>query len=202
MSDQLENRTGIRSVAGLVGGLALAMFAAGAQASIIYNIDRTIGSGTVQGTVTTDGTIGTLSAGNIESWSVTVTHPNLRSGSPHSMSAIGLGSGQIRGDALTASLTQLTFDFSHPGVDTYFHLYDGITYWCNAGADQGGCGDSVLSSVESVGFLNSFDLPYEVAHRGAVVIASVGNVNVPEPGSLALVGLAIAGLAGLRRRTA
>lgn len=199
MSDQLENRTGIRSVAGLVGGLALAMFAAGAQASIIYNIDRTIGSGTVQGTITTDGTIGTLSAGNIESWSVTVTHPNLRSGSPHSMSAIGLRSDHIRGDALTASLTQLTFDFSDPGPE-YFLLYDYSAYWCHASAGQGGCGDSLLASVESVGFLNSFDLPYEVAHRGAVVIASVD--NVPEPGSLALGGLALAGLAGLRRRTA
>ena len=48
-----------------------------ADASIVYNLNRTIGAGTVTGFIETDGTIGVLSTANITDWILTLTAPNL-----------------------------------------------------------------------------------------------------------------------------
>ena len=57
-----------RFSAAMVGGLMLCL-ASSANAAIIYDVSRTIGGGSVNGTITTDGTLGLLVANNITSWS-------------------------------------------------------------------------------------------------------------------------------------
>ena len=61
--------------------IALFMMIGAAQA-ITYNVNRTIGAGTVTGFVETDGTIGILATGNITDWVLTLSAPNLAGGSP------------------------------------------------------------------------------------------------------------------------
>jgi hypothetical protein len=41
-------------------------------ANSIYNVGQTVGSGTVTGSITTDGTIGVLSSNNILDWNLVV----------------------------------------------------------------------------------------------------------------------------------
>ena len=186
-----------RSLSGLFAGLVLAMCSLSAQASIVYTIDRTIGVGTVEGTITTDGTIGVLSLVNILSYNVVVTHPNLSAGSPVTLDSGTNNLTQIGGSALTATATDLLFNYGS-GLYEYFYLYDGSTFWCNVAATNG-CGNSNLSGAESVGFLSSTSQGFEQVHRGNVVIAST---NVPEPASLALLSIAFVGLATTRRKKA
>ena len=50
--------------------VSLLFWAFGAQGQIVYELDRALGStGTVKGTIVTDGTIGPLTPSNILSWS-------------------------------------------------------------------------------------------------------------------------------------
>ena len=44
-----------------------------AQGNIIYNVNEVVGAGGVVGTITTDGTVGVLSAADIVAWNLTVT---------------------------------------------------------------------------------------------------------------------------------
>jgi hypothetical protein len=43
-----------------------------ALANIVYNVDRTVGMGSVTGTITTDGNTGTLGLGDFLAWNLTL----------------------------------------------------------------------------------------------------------------------------------
>ena len=61
----------IRKLVNLV--VVAALFPMAAQAApLTYNVNRTIGAGTVIGTITTDGTFGSLTNANINAWSLTL----------------------------------------------------------------------------------------------------------------------------------
>lgn len=91
-------------------GLVLA--SAGAHASITYDVNRAVGAGTVVGTIETDGTLGVLTVGNIDDFSLTVDVGI-------DMSAITLGGPggtfEISGppfNLFSASATELLFKFA------------------------------------------------------------------------------------------
>jgi len=58
------------SVALAAAGCALALSVGAARASVVYGVDLSVGAGSVTGTITTDGTTGTLSSGNITAWNL------------------------------------------------------------------------------------------------------------------------------------
>ena len=79
----------------------------GAQAQTVYQVNRTIGSGSISGTIETDGTTGALSMSNILSWSFEANDGT-------DIISISWESGFLQGDAwgyLLATDSQLVFDF-------------------------------------------------------------------------------------------
>ena len=179
--------------------------ASAADASIIYDVNRTIGDGTVTGFIETDGMLGILESVHITDWSLTLTSPNLLGGSPDVITA-AIGLVFIGGTDLTATSTDLFFDFSGSG----FLLLEGdgvggrsINYWClQVGAS---CATGLSFGVEIIGRDNIL-APAQVASRsGTIAIASIHSVPVvPLPAALPLfgTGLALLGFMGWRKRRA
>lgn len=168
-------------------------------ASIVYDINRTIGAGTVTGFVQTDGTLGVLSAPNITDWSLTLAAPNLFGGSPSSIS-FASGSTSLFGLATTATLSQLLFDFSDAG--SFFLLQSAtnpFNFWCletvNVSCTGSGPG-------EHMGQGSPFFVGQSATHSGPTVLGAVSVAPVPEPEIYAMmgVGLGLLGWVGRRRK--
>lgn len=167
----------------------------GAMAALItYNVNRTIGGGSVVGTVETDGTIGVLGAANVLNWDLTLTSPNLAGGSDHitGFNAIVVGAGLI------GSLTELDFDFSVLGSGWALQGASGNA-WCMASAGIS-CTTEPTPS-ESIFFAVAGG-PAETEARSGLVTIGSAVAGVPEPVSLALVGVALLAAAGGARRRA
>ena len=114
----------------IVGVLAPSLTNAGT----IYNVNRTIGAGTVIGFIETDGTLGVLTTANIIGGSITISHPNLDP-DPSVIPFLG-NSYKINGDALEATATELTYDFSLDVFSgTFFKVQDifSSNLWCVIG---------------------------------------------------------------------
>jgi len=100
----------------------------GAQAQIVYQLDRTVGPGTVKGTIETDGTIGSLTPANILSWSFEAFDGT----DTISISSVG---GFLQGEAwayLSATDSELVFDFAGVSASNlnqrYISFHDGDTF--------------------------------------------------------------------------
>ena len=170
------------------------------SASIIYSVDRTIGAGTVTGTIETTGALGFLSNSDIMSVSLTVSAPDLP-GSPESLIF-----GGIEGTAVTATDTQLLFDFAVPG-DNYFFgqglgsppVTNGVFWHLETG------GFSAVGFGEHITYVGEASTAAEITIQsvspspsGVVVFAEVA--TVPVPAAAWLFGSGLIGLIGLARR--
>src|SRR5664279_2210679 len=158
---------------------------------ISYNVNRTVGIGSVTGFIETDGTLGVLGVGDFVDWSLllndgtnTYTLDGPLSGNNSSV--------YVQGSDVTASAAQLLFNFS--GTDNGYFLFqygvgihDGNHYYCDA-TFAGIClaGETVAPA--------NFSQGQNVARSGDVVIGTVGG-SVPEPGTLIMFGSGIVGLA-------
>jgi PEP-CTERM motif len=169
--------------------------AAAMSATITYRVDRTVGAGSVVGTITTDGLTGTLDPNSdFVAWnllltgagSVTDRITNFDSG------AVAWG----YGPDVTATTTDLYFNFSGPYGYMVFQdgFESGTHYYCDASAASA-ClaGESVVpQSYTDASFVN-------IAQSGNQIIGIV-----PEPSTWALMLLGFGGLgyAGYRRTRA
>ena len=123
----------------LLTTLCLTLWAATANAAFIYHIDRSIGegtdlAGTVTGFIETDGTIGTLSKGNILGWSITLASSNLVGLSETFKSEDDSGNLFLQGDAVSADSTALWYDFDlEPSLSNYLLIQSNSgtqNFWC------------------------------------------------------------------------
>jgi hypothetical protein len=172
----------------------LAPAAASAQ-NITYSVNRTIGNGTVVGSLVTDGTIGLLNGANILNWSVTLTSPNLLA--PGGVEVIsGVGAGVSATSALTASATELTFDF---GVANAFFFLQGPSNnaWCMTSGPTSCNGEPTPSEGIFFGIGNNWA---EVISPTGVQTIATAVAQVPEPATASLLLFAVAGLGVAARR--
>jgi hypothetical protein len=176
--------------------LSFVLSAAGlcSAADITYNVNRTVGAGSVTGDIITDGTLGVLGQANI------VNETLLINDGTSTFTIQGSNSQDaLLGADLSATATQLSFNFS--GSDTGVLLFQSPTIGSNqdfvcfqTGPDCGGTGAGDLLLVAN-GSAGQF-----AAEAGTQVIGTAGTSSVPEPATLALLGAGI-GLLGFRKAT-
>jgi hypothetical protein len=91
-----------------LAAVGLLIWSLGAQAGTIYKINRTVGSGTISGTIETNGTIGSLTTSDILSWSFDAYDGT------DNISISSASGGFLQGNAwsyFSATPSRLLFDF-------------------------------------------------------------------------------------------
>jgi len=192
-----------------LAAILLTLSAATANAaSITYDVNRTIGDGTVTGFIETDGTLGDLFATNISDWSLTLTAPDPNNTGGVISDTISKSNsdsvfivGPLNTTAVTATSTQLLYDFTASADSTYM-LFFGATSpnlnWC---LETTNCNSDGLGSMEYISYIDSSGnkvVLSSVDHTGEIVFANAA--VIPVPAAVWLFGSGLIGLVGFARR--
>ena len=183
----------------VIGWGAILVAPTAANASIVYDVNRTIGAGTVIGFIETDGGLGALSVANITNWELTLTAPNLFGGSPDVIDFATQANLQILGTPVVATSTQLFFDFAI-GQRLILQGSSPFNFWILDTGNATGAGPGEHIGFNTAGTTSAQTV---TGQTGSVVIATVTSVplsSVPLPPSLALYASALTGLGFMARR--
>lgn len=164
-----------------------------ANASIVYSVNESFGGGSITGTVTTDGTLGTISTiSPFIDWNLTLSDGTNSSGLNSSNSFLYDVGQSFR---WSSTATDLTFDHTF-GQYFLFFANDYVSFWCLEGPADGCAGYPGTSN-----FMVNVN-----GSRSALVTDVQPNTvftaqnSVPEPGTLASVALGLLGIAASRKR--
>ena len=200
--------TRIKSIVSFIFLFTLASIA---SANITYNVNRTVGDGSVSGIIVTDGALGTLSSANVVDWQLTLNSPNL-AGGPTTFFQMSNPSGNnpfypISGSAVSASATDLFFDFGSAS-QSYLVFYSqnsaatSDNWWCLVSGGFNCIGEPNPSETIGYGATSNVAETEFRGQAGNVSIASVSAVPEPETYAMMLAGLGLLGFAARRRKQA
>jgi len=199
--------------------VACLTLAGGPATATTYVGVRGVGAAQAQLSITTDGTLGVLTAENITDWTIFVSDADhTRQMQKDKFLSLPVA---IEGTGLTATATDLLFDFDSAGF-VNFTQKSGVFFgfplnparYCLQGlAREQAEGDCAFDPFDNEGserirvaiaFPNEFTANFRSGHAGVEVLASVvadPMAGVPEPASWSLMILGFAGAgATLRRR--
>jgi hypothetical protein len=158
---------------------------------IVYSVNHAEGSFGVTGTVTTDGTIGTLSSTDIIGWDLTLNSSPALTLDPGSSTVV------LVGGALSASATQLVFNFTSGFNDNLQFNDSTSSSWWHVVSQPPNLGYNEIAELTGLG-----GAQYSYI-SGTQAIADQGvPTRTPEPdtSSLMLIGIGLLGLMMLRRK--
>ena len=163
---------------------------------ITYDVEQAVGTGSVVGTITTDGTIGVLSSADVVAWDLTLRAPNLSGGTQVLTQSNGTFS-DTGGFGATAS--HLVFNYG--GTTGQLFIFEGGShsdYWCGAASGGDAC-NLESDPAETIGYSsvtggNAEDV--SEAGAGLTVLATA----VPAPTTLATLIAGLLVLATVRRQ--
>ena len=154
---------------------------------IAYHVALTAGPASAVGTITTDGAIGTLSGGDILTYTLTVSDAV-------NSESFTSGAARVIGNDLTATSSGLFFNFGDTGYAGLAFSDASLAYEVCVASQGASC----PGAAGSIGILvNGTD-------NVSGTLAGVGQIGAtattPEPSSIALLGSGVLGLAGTVRR--
>ncbi|MEI9812162.1 MAG: glycosyltransferase [Acidobacteriota bacterium] len=179
--------------------MSLALMTAPAASATTFTFSLTIGSGNASGSITTDGTLGFLTAANLTDWNIFLAPVP---GTPVTLEGPASGNNsevEIFGDTLFTTSTGLFMDFANAGYALFQgpNIGSGVNFLCFAGDGQlcgGFMGPAITMSTDV------FGANVQEAGGRFLISGEIDDTVVPEPSSMILLSAGFAGLAALRLR--
>lgn len=167
-------------------------------ANIVYDLTVNALGVNATGTITTDGTMGSLTASNITDWNITLGSYSTLNKTNSVLTVYGPS-------LLTATASTLTWDFSPQQLISQIYFSDDYTVgsvsYSNlfkfSNSSQYSFVEAVVSSFDQIAHTNQYDL-YTVANLASPTV--IATAAVPEPAVSAQLVAGLLGLGVLRRR--
>ncbi len=184
---------GLPSLSLVVLGCALVAGPEAAATPIVYEVNQTIGAGSVVGSITTDGATGVLAQSDVTAWSLDINGVGASMHIDQTSSIV-----TDYGNDVSATAQYLYFNFS--GTDGDLFLFQvggpaGQNYWCNA-VSSGEC----FQGKSAVPVYYSYASSQFASAEGKQIIGVAAANGVPEPAAWSLMLAGFAGLGVMLRR--
>jgi len=173
--------------------LLLMFTGSAAAADIVYEVNLGVGQGSVTGSITTNGALGTLFNGDIVSFDLMLSVPPTTETLATPGDTVFIGPG-----GLMATPTELTFNFNASG--TFVNFIGGAS-GCEPLLTLRGSGGTACNGLSgpAAGIALTDGSAASTTESGTVTIGAQQVTPAPEPASLAMIAVGLVSMIGFRR---